>query len=92
MAKSFTSIGFTVLLLVVLFISAEIPKSEANCDKFLGEAVVSHYPCSEHACEAQCAEHYHESCKGECEEHDDHHYHLANHDDHEHCHCYGYDH
>ncbi|CAN7002897.1 unnamed protein product, partial [Brassica rapa subsp. trilocularis] len=40
-------------------------------------------------CEAKCAESYHESCRGECEDHDHHHgVHLTNdHDDH--CHCYG---
>ncbi|VVA96604.1 unnamed protein product [Arabis nemorensis] len=95
MAKIFNSICFTTLLLVVLLISAEIPKSEANsnCDKFLGEAVLLSYPCREHACEAKCLEHYHESCKGECEEHDhDDHHHVESHDDDEHCHCYGYGH
>ncbi|XP_010431437.1 PREDICTED: defensin-like protein 205 [Camelina sativa] len=80
MAKTLNSICFTSLLLVLLFISAEIPKSEANhCDKFLGEATVS-YPCRERECEAQCHAHYEHSCKGECEDHD--------HE--EHCHCYGY--
>ncbi|CAH8353296.1 unnamed protein product [Eruca vesicaria subsp. sativa] len=89
MAKTTSSICFTTLLLVVLFISAEIPKSEASCTKFLGEAILS-YPCSESSCEAKCAEHYHESCRGECEDHDHHHdgVHLTNDDD-DHCHCYG---
>ncbi|KAF8089658.1 hypothetical protein N665_0500s0023 [Sinapis alba] len=91
MAKTISSICFTTLLLVVLFISAEIPKSEATCTKYLGEAILA-YTCSESYCEAKCAEHYHESCRGECEDHDHHHHHdslhLTNdHDDH--CHCYG---
>ncbi|CAH2054945.1 unnamed protein product [Thlaspi arvense] len=86
MAKTLNSICFTTLLLVVLLISAEIPKNEATCTKFLGEAAVP-YPCKESVCEAKCAEHYHESCRGECEDHD-HGVHLTNDHD-EHCHCYG---
>ncbi|AEE74286.1 unnamed protein product [Arabidopsis thaliana] len=77
MAKTFSSICFTTLLLVVLFISTEIPKSEAHCDHFLGEAPV--YPCKEKACKSVCKEHYHHACKGECE------YHGRE----VHCHCYG---
>ncbi|XP_006298834.2 defensin-like protein 205 [Capsella rubella] len=91
MAK--TLICFTSLLLVLLFISAEIQKSQANdCDRFLGEATVS-YPCRERECEAQCHEHYEHSCKGECEDHDHdhgHHDHDDHHDHEEHCHCYGH--
>ncbi|CAA7015886.1 unnamed protein product [Microthlaspi erraticum] len=81
MAKSVSIIA--TLLLVVLFISAEIPKSEASCNKYLGGVHV--YPCKESECEAKCREHYHESCKGECEDHDAH---LMNDND-EYCHCYG---
>ncbi|VVA96603.1 unnamed protein product [Arabis nemorensis] len=80
MAKIFNSVCFTTLVLVVLLISAEIPKSEANskCKKFLGEAPVGN-KCKEKACEAICAQYYYNSCKGECEKHGYE----------EHCHCYG---
>ncbi|EOA31792.1 hypothetical protein CARUB_v10015014mg [Capsella rubella] len=79
MAKILGSICFTTLLLVVLLISSEIPKSEGHCKKFIGEAPFYH-PCREKACEASCKEHYpHVACKGECEDH---------HGE-EHCHCYG---
>ncbi|CAA0381465.1 hypothetical protein ISN44_As03g005450 [Arabidopsis suecica] len=85
MAKTLNSICFTTLLLVLLFISAEIPTAEANCDTYLGEVTV-YYPCRERDCEAQCYEHYPHSCKGECEHHD----HVVHHDhEEEHCHCYG---
>lgn len=69
----------------------EIPKTEATCTKFLGEVAVSHsHPCRESECEAKCPEHYPHSCRGECEEHDDHEHHTNNdHDEYEHCHCYG---
>ncbi|KAG7576174.1 hypothetical protein ISN45_Aa03g005970 [Arabidopsis thaliana x Arabidopsis arenosa] len=84
MAKTLNFICFTTLLLVLLFISAEIPKAEANCDTYLGEATVS-YPCRERECEAKCYEHYPHSCRGECEHHD----HVVHTHEEEHCHCYG---
>ncbi|KAL1211764.1 Defensin-like protein [Cardamine amara subsp. amara] len=93
MAKTLNSICFTTLLLVVLFISAEIPKSEANkCDKYLGEVVTVPQPCKERVCEAQCHEHYEHVCKGECEENHDDGVHVNNHDhdDLEHCYCYAW--
>ncbi|CAH8353299.1 unnamed protein product [Eruca vesicaria subsp. sativa] len=79
MAKTLNTMCFTTLLLVVLLISTEISKSEANsnCNQFLGEAPV--HPCKERACKKVCREHYYNSCKGECEKHDYE----------EHCHCYG---
>ncbi|KFK38352.1 hypothetical protein AALP_AA3G102900 [Arabis alpina] len=77
MAKTLKSISFTTLLLLVLFISAEIPKSEATCETFLGEATVSN-PCRRRNCAASCSAEYTESCKGLCELHDNE----------VHCHCY----
>ncbi|VVB11574.1 unnamed protein product [Arabis nemorensis] len=82
MAKTFNSICFTTLLLVVLLISAEIPKSEAQaCNRFLGEATLLN-PCRDIACQARCPVRYPGSCRGVCEAHDNELYLI-------HCHCYG---
>ncbi|KFK42367.1 hypothetical protein AALP_AA2G246200 [Arabis alpina] len=79
MAKTFNSICFTTLLLVVLLISAEIPKSEAQatCNVFRGEATVRN-PCKNNACQARCLVDYPGACRGVCELHDNE----------LHCHCY----
>ncbi|CAA7062103.1 unnamed protein product [Microthlaspi erraticum] len=79
MAKTLNSICFTALLLVVLLISAEIPKSEAQaqCNRFLGEASGVN-PCTRRACEARCPMQYTGSCRAACEVHDGE----------LHCHCY----
>ncbi|CAA7062108.1 unnamed protein product [Microthlaspi erraticum] len=78
MAKTLNSICFTALLLVVLLISAEIPKSEAQpCNRFLGEGAVAN-PCTNSACQTRCPVQYRGSCRATCEPHDGE----------LHCHCY----
>ncbi|CAA7062106.1 unnamed protein product [Microthlaspi erraticum] len=79
MAKTLNSICFTALLLVVLLISTEIPKSEAQaCDRFLGEASGVN-PCTARGCQARCPVQYPVSCRSACEVHDGE----------LHCHCFG---
>ncbi|CAN8269637.1 unnamed protein product [Cochlearia groenlandica] len=69
MAKTImSSIYFTTLLIVVLFISSEIPKSEATCHRVLGLAVNVTVPCRERACEAACVAQFPLTCRGECED------------------------
>ncbi|VVB11573.1 unnamed protein product [Arabis nemorensis] len=79
MAKTFNSICFTTLLLVVVLISAEIPKSEAQtCNRIIGESRAG-IPCRNLDCQVSCQVQYRLACRGVCERLDDNELH---------CNCY----